>query len=94
MQAVVYHYSVSSIEDHLRKVETYSTLGAKELIAKKKKISYFSIFVNPFSRFLKHYIFKRGFLDGYAGLVIASLSAYSVYLKYLKAIKQKVESSK
>ncbi len=89
IKGLVYHYSVTSIADHLRKIKTYSELGAKQLVVKKKKFIYISLFINPVVKFLRHYVFKRGFLDGYEGLIIAALSAYSVYLKYSKAIKLK-----
>jgi hypothetical protein len=35
-------------------------------------------------RFIKAFFLKRGFLDGYNGFVISSLSAYTSFLKYLK----------
>lgn len=92
LKGVVYHYSVSSLHDHLRKCETYSTLGAKELIRKKKKFLLISAVISPIGRFLRHYVLKRGFLDGSAGFIIACLSSYAVYLKYSKAFKQKRSS--
>ncbi len=93
VNGVVYHYSVESMADHLRKIETYSELGAKQLVAKKRKFLYLSLVTNPIAKFLRHYLIKKGFLDGYEGFIIAALSAYSVYLKYSKAIKLKRTSS-
>jgi hypothetical protein len=39
---------------------------------------------NPPGRFLRMYLLKAGFLDGQAGLVLAGLSAFYVFLKYAK----------
>lgn len=93
IKGIVYHYSVDSIKDHLIKIKSYSELGAKQLVAKKRKFLYFSLFINPVAKFFRHYLIKKGFLDGYEGFIIAALSAYSVYLKYSKAIKLKRTSS-
>jgi hypothetical protein len=41
--------------------------------------------VHPPARFLRMYVLQRGFVDGYAGLVLCLLSAYGVFLKYAKA---------
>ena len=41
------------------------------------------LFHPPF-RFLRCYFFKRGFLDGLAGLVIARTVAFSTFIKYAK----------
>jgi hypothetical protein len=38
--------------------------------------------------FLKHYIFKRGFLDGWAGFVIAFGNFEGTYYRYAKRYEQ------
>jgi len=35
----------------------------------------------PFSSFLKSYVFKRGFLDGFAGVIISVLNGYSIFVR-------------
>ena len=42
----------------------------------------FSIVVNPSFKFIRDYIFKAGFLDGYYGLIVCLNSAYATFLKY------------
>jgi len=42
------------------------------------------LFHPPF-RFLRMYVAQGGVRDGYPGLVLCLLSAYSVFLKYAKA---------
>lgn len=91
LKGLVHHYSVTSFRDHLNKINSYSTLGAKALSEEKNIVSLgFSMILNPPIRFLRHYFMKLGFLDGIAGFKISLLSAYSVYLKYLKAIQIKI----
>ena len=42
------------------------------------------IFLNPILRFTKFYILKKGFLEGFSGLIVAFLEAYYAFLKYIK----------
>ncbi|MFN8791623.1 MAG: glycosyltransferase family 2 protein [Bdellovibrionales bacterium] len=87
LQGLVFHYSYYTMEEHRQRIESYSSLGAQELISRRKRIHKLSLWINPLARFLKCYVFKFGFLDGYFGLVIAVLSAKAVYLKYSKAYR-------
>ena len=48
----------------------YSSLGAPKLAG--KRVSMASALGHGLWSFLKHYIFKLGFIDGWAGFVIAS----------------------
>lgn len=81
------HYSYYSIEEHSKRIDSYSSLGAQQLVQKKKPFLLPSVVFNPMARFMKCYVFKLGFLDGFYGLVIAVLSAKAVFLKYFKAYK-------
>lgn len=81
------HYSYHSIESHLKKIELYSTKGSLALLSKGKKGFFFKMLFSPVSRFVRDYFLKMGFLDGKNGFVIASLTAYEVFLKYRKAQK-------
>ena len=40
--------------------------------------------VRPLARFLKMYVIRLGFLDGYHGAVLCGLSAFHVFTKYAK----------
>jgi len=42
--------------------------------------------LHPWARFLTFYVIKRGFLDGWRGLLLASLAAHYVRLKYSKLL--------
>jgi hypothetical protein len=45
-------------------------------------------------RFLKHYVFQLGFLDGSTGLIISCSLAFSVYLKYAALWELECQSAK
>ncbi|MCX8069566.1 MAG: glycosyltransferase family 2 protein [Thermodesulfovibrionales bacterium] len=80
----IIHKSVRDIEHIINKVNLYSSLGANDLFNKGKKVSLMTVFLKTIAAFLKLYVIKRGFLDGYEGFVISySHSVYTCY-KYLK----------
>jgi glycosyltransferase involved in cell wall biosynthesis len=79
----VEHYSYQSIEQFVNKANTYSTLFAKNH-AGKKSSSPTKAFFNGAYSFIKTYIFKQGFRDGYVGLVIAYSHMVTNFYKYIK----------
>ena len=82
----IYHYSFDSISDHLKTIDKFTEIGADELIRKGKSFSIFSPFTHSSWLFIKIYILKRGFMDGFAGIIVSVLSATHVFVKYSKAI--------
>ncbi|WP_405606075.1 glycosyltransferase family 2 protein [Polaribacter sp. Asnod1-A03] len=77
------HYSYKNFSHHLTKIQNYKELQAKELFKKGKKSSLLKIIIKPKTRFLTHYFFKLGFLDGFRGFVIAALQGYGIFIKYV-----------
>ena len=91
----IYHYSFDSISDHLQTIDKFTEIGADELIRKNKSFNVFSPLTHASWVFIKLYIIKRGFLDGFAGLTVSILSYMHVYIKYSKAyIKRKQMADK
>ena len=87
----ILHYSYYSIEGHQQQAEKFSSITAEHLFQLGKKTSLFRIYVKPVVRFLRDFIFKRGFMDGKNGFIIACISAHAVYLreKKLKSLHEK-----
>ncbi len=82
----IYHYSFDSISDHLQTIDKFTEIGAEELIKKNKSFNMFSPVTHSMWIFIKIYFIKRGFLDGFAGFLVATLSFMHVFIKYSKAI--------
>ncbi|KAF0152977.1 MAG: glycosyl transferase family 2 [Ignavibacteria bacterium] len=78
------HYTDPSIEHYFIKFNLYTSLAAKELFSKKRKAKLSDILFRPLFLFLKMYIFKRGFLDGLHGFILAIFSSVYVFAKYSK----------
>lgn len=79
----VEHYSYHSISQFIIKADHYSTLFAKNNAGKKRSSPLKAILNGAYS-FIKTYFFKRGFLDGYVGLVIAFSHMVTNFYKYIK----------
>ena len=83
----LYHWYCSSIEEHIDKINRFSTIMAREYFRKGKKTGLFTAVAHKWWRFIRTYIFSAGFLDGYIGHAACSISAYSSFLKYAKLRK-------
>lgn len=80
----IQHYTYTTVEEHLQKIENYTSLSAALLFKQKKKASFIKLYLSPAASFFVNYIFKLGFLDGYYGFKAAWLSARHSHLKYKK----------
>lgn len=87
------HYSYMSISDFIIKLDRYSTLFANDNVGKKSS-SPAKAFFNGLYSFLRTYILKRGFLDGYAGLIIAFSHMATNFYKYIKLYEMNLEQKK
>jgi glycosyltransferase involved in cell wall biosynthesis len=84
LKTAMIHYSYPDDETYLRKLQQYSSLGAEQAYAAGKRAGLGSAILHALSSFLRSYIFRKGFLDGKAGLMVALSSAESTYHKYFK----------
>jgi len=84
LRGEILHFTYRSVSDYLRRLEVYSTLAARDYRQIGKTSSAIQVLGNPLATFLKCYLLKRGFLDGFPGVMVAVMGAISVYFKYAK----------
>lgn len=77
------HNTYTSIEQYFDKFNLYSTLAAKTLAQKHKKFTIFHLLRAPFE-FIKIYILRLGFLDGFQGFLWALFNSWYKVVKYTK----------
>ncbi len=82
----ILHYSFDSISAHIQTLDKFSEIGAKEIIKRGKKATMLSPFTHGFWIFFRMYFLKKGFLDGFAGLLASVLSFMHVFVKYSKVV--------
>ena len=79
------HYTYTDFDQYISKMNTYSTIGAQNNKAKNKKVGVIKDFVlRPIFAFIKMYILKKGFLEGWLGLVLCLNYANYTLQKYVK----------
>lgn len=84
LKGAIHHFTYDSIVEHVARINKFSDLGAQKLYARKKRCRLFHLLGWPAGRFLKSYVLKLGFLDGFPGLVISVLNGYSIFIRYAK----------
>ena len=84
LKSDILHFSVESAAHHHSMIgERYAPLGARQMFERGVTTSRLSVATAGPIAFLRSYIFKLGFLDGFPGFCIARFAAYHAYLKHL-----------
>jgi glycosyltransferase involved in cell wall biosynthesis len=86
LRHAVWQIPFRNLEEVIRKIDRYSTLGVQKLAG--KKVSMAGAIGHATWAFLKHYFFKRGFIDGWAGFVIAFGNFEGTFYRYAKRYEQ------
>lgn len=85
LQGDALHYSYHSVEQHVTQLNRFTSIAADELwLRGQRRVTLFHLLLKPWWRFLHGYILRLGLLDGFAGLSIAAISAWGVFLKFAK----------
>ena len=80
----IIHYTYKNLSHQLKTIDRFSDAASEALIQAGKQFSLLNLFFRPPAKFLETYIYKLGFLDGLAGLIIAVASSFYVFVKYAK----------
>jgi glycosyltransferase involved in cell wall biosynthesis len=90
----ILHYGDVSIENKTYKNNLYSTLAAKDKAQRgKKSYAVKLLLVFPLV-FIKSYVIRRAFLDGWRGFIGSMISAYYAFLKEAKLYEQHLKDKK
>jgi hypothetical protein len=81
---IIWQFPFKNTEEVMHKANRYSSLGATKLQENGVNGSVFKAFLHGFWSFIKHYIFKLGFLDGGPGFVIAFGNFQGTFYRYIK----------
>ena len=87
------HYSYHSVAQHVSQLNKFTSITAQELALRgKTNVTVFHLLLKPLWKFVHGYFFRLGLLDGFAGLCIAGISAWGVFLKFAK-LKTRTEQA-
>lgn len=90
------HYPYHSVSEYWERLNRYTTLEARFLKQKKRRLSGIDFVLRPGALWLKQFILQQGFRDGWQGFCFCFFSAaYSVikYAKYEELLQEKEGSS-
>ncbi|NNF99713.1 MAG: glycosyltransferase family 2 protein [Desulfobacteraceae bacterium] len=80
----LHHYAFNSISEHILLANRYSDIKARLAYAAGKKCRWYHMVFHPPFKFIRSYVLKLGFMDGFHGMVISAVNAFSNFLKYAK----------
>lgn len=86
------HYTFDGVSAQVRTNLRYAQEGARQFLADGGRPTLARLLLKPLGKFFESYVFKRGFLDGLPGFLIAVNAAHSMFLKY--AIAREYESTR
>ncbi|HEX6832163.1 MAG TPA: glycosyltransferase family 2 protein, partial [Rudaea sp.] len=78
------HEAYRSLDDQLRRLDRYARLMAEHQHARGRRARWWNLVLNPGWRFVRGYVLRLGFLDGWRGLVYAYVEANYVRQKFIK----------
>ena len=87
----VMHYGDVTIENKIYKNNLYSSLAAKDKSKRGKRANIIKLLLIFPLVFIKSYIFRRAFLDGWRGFVGSMISAFYAFLKEAKLYEQNLK---
>lgn len=85
LQSNLLHFTCSSLSEHLKSIDRYTTLAAQDYVSRGKPVTLRHLLLDPMWTFFRGYVIQRGFLDGVEGLTIAYTAAFYNFVKYSKA---------
>jgi glycosyltransferase involved in cell wall biosynthesis len=78
------HYAYRDIADHLRSLDRYTSLAARQMYEDGRRANWFDVLIHPRLAFVRNYLLRGGFRDGMPGLIVSVMNSYYVSLKFAK----------
>jgi glycosyltransferase involved in cell wall biosynthesis len=78
----LHHYTNPTIASYVQKINYFSDIFLQRQLEAKKRWSATAVVVRSGWRFLRGYLFRLGFLDGFPGFFIAASTAYSTLVRH------------
>ena len=82
LKGILLHYQMDSLEDYIDKRNRYARAWAEAQYEKGRKTHVAEILLRSFFAFFRHYVIRLGVLDGYHGVLIATIQMQYTFNKY------------
>ena len=90
--AFLEHEPIRDFSDHLKKMVRYAEWAAADMYERGIRANPIHFMFRPLGKFIIHYFFKRGFLDGIRGLILCKIAGLSIFLKYYKLFHMQIQT--
>ena len=80
----IVHESAETLHGYLHKQNRYTTLQANELAKQNKWPRTHTLLFSPLFRFVKFYLVRQGFRDGWQGFIHITIGCINSFMKYAK----------
>lgn len=87
----LWHETYSSWSQYWRKFDNYTTIWAEQAYEAGKRTSTVAAFNHAFGAFFKVFVLKRGFMDGFIGIVLCCFHFAYTLAKYTKLYSKQQE---
>ena len=78
------HLTCPCLTEYMEKVNRYTLWSALSMYEKGKRVTRVGLLFRGPVRFLQMYVWRAGFLDGAAGVIVCAITGYYNFLKYAK----------
>jgi glycosyltransferase involved in cell wall biosynthesis len=78
------HHHYADVSDHLRKIDSYTTLWARQAHAAGRRTNIVDMVAAATWAFFRNYVLKRGVLLGATGVVVSALNTHYTFVKLAK----------
>ncbi len=93
INGTILHYSCDSVQKLYEKLNLYTRIAAEDLKRKGVKGSWSALFTHPIGAWLRWYILKKGWKDGWIGWLLGHYAYEYTYQKYLKLLYNSSEEA-
>lgn len=78
------HHSADTLQHYLEKQNRYTSIQAEQLALRRRWPSATKLLLSPTLRFIKFYVVRQGFRDGWQGFVHIAIGCFNSFMKYAK----------
>jgi glycosyltransferase involved in cell wall biosynthesis len=84
LTAEIQHFPYRDVADHLETIDRYTTYAARQMYESGRRAGFLQQAGHPPLAFLRNYLLRGGIRDGMPGLIVSTMNAYYVFLKFAK----------
>lgn len=78
----LHHYSFPTLASHVAKINPFADLFVRQQQARGTRFTPTAAVFRPCWRFVRAYVLRRGFLDGFPGFYIAWATSFATFVRY------------